>query len=433
MTPPSNRHRPLRIWQWNANGLHFKRNTLQQHIRQLDPESTPDVLLLQETHSEQILTMPGYHAYAIPPSARGEGAGTAQGVSILVKKGITCIEHPPIAASPIEHGVAEIVLGRRKSKESIFVVTAYSNPRHYRQRFRHFFRRLIQLAGSNTVLVGGDFNAPHQAWDYPRTTAKGRSLHDEAADTGFLLLNDTTFHTRIGTSVQRDTNPDLTFHRPAPHCAAAQWSHTGHSLGSDHYILEVLVPTSQAVLSAKRRTQHLTDWDAFRHELEQLDTLDGRDNIQAITEWTQTLQRVKKRTTRAVEVPEQVDSVDSHLAHMLEARQSLQRRWKRYRSSRNLRKKIAQLNREIEKYCATLCRQQWHAVCQQAGGQLHVGRTWHLLRYLLDPAESKTTQRTQLERTIHRGLPRHDPLPAREISPHHPICKASTIWRSRQP
>lgn len=353
-----------------------------------------------------------------------EGAGTAQGVSILVKKGITCIEHPPIAASPIEHGVAEIVLGRRKSKESIFVVTAYSNPRHYRQRFRHFFRRLIQLAGSNTVLVGGDFNASHQAWDYPRTTAKGRSLHDEAADTGFLLVNDTTFHTRIGTSVQQDTNPDLTFHRPAPHCAVAQWSHTGHSLGSDHYILEVLIPTSQAVLTAKRRTQHLTDWDAFRHELEQLDALDGRDNIQAITEWTQTLQRVKKPGGQCRQSPSPHAQSPTVPATQVEAipkqPKPTQKNCPTQQGNREiLRNSLpSTVARSVPTSLGpTSCRTRMASAPIPA-------RPSEVQDHPAYPARAYDTSDDARER-----LPRHDPLPAREISPHHPICKASTIWR----
>ncbi|XP_077551582.1 uncharacterized protein LOC144165356 [Haemaphysalis longicornis] len=51
-----------------------------------------------------------------------------------------------------------------------------------------------------------------------------------------------------------------------------------------------------------------------------------------------------------------------------------------------------QLNREIEKHCAVYCGQQWHAVCQEADGQIQKSRTWQLLRHLLDESKTKGTQ-----------------------------------------
>ncbi|KAH9364402.1 hypothetical protein HPB48_012139 [Haemaphysalis longicornis] len=42
------------------------------------------------------------------------------------------------------------------------------------------------------------------------------AIRASKAHAGFYLLNDPTAYTRIGTSAQRDTNPDLTFHKPTP-------------------------------------------------------------------------------------------------------------------------------------------------------------------------------------------------------------------------
>lgn len=68
-----------------------------------------------------------------------------------------------------------------------------------------------QLAEDNAALMCRDFNAPHTAWGYPKTTAKGRSLFEETTDAGYQLLNDPAAYTKQGTSVQRDTIPDLAF------------------------------------------------------------------------------------------------------------------------------------------------------------------------------------------------------------------------------
>lgn len=64
----------LVVWQWNANGLRGKKASLQQYIGQAGRR--PDVILLQETHSEAPPSILGYRSYASPPSARTVGKST---------------------------------------------------------------------------------------------------------------------------------------------------------------------------------------------------------------------------------------------------------------------------------------------------------------------------------------------------------------------
>lgn len=392
---PLNSPRDLLIWHWNCNGFHFKRAVLQQHIQQAP--RPPDVILLQETHSEAPPTLPGYRSHASPPSARAAGKGTSQGVCTFVRKGITFVEHALLSKSAIEHCVVELVTGKKR-KESTYIVNIYSNPKHYQQRFRTLMHKTRQLATDNTILLCGDFNASHQDWGYTATNAKGRNLSDEATDAGFHILNDFAAFTRIGTSVHRDTNPDLTLYRPARNGMHARWRNTGQSLGSDHFIVEVLVPLRSAMQAPNTRKHNITDWNAFRTSMESVPT-----DIEDIEQWTQALRTATETATSEIETDESVANVDSRLAHLIEASQSLRRRWKGQRHNTKLRKKIAKINREIEKHCAVLCRQQWHAVCQEADGQMHKSRTWNLLRYLLDETKSKGTQRHSLARTLHRA------------------------------
>ncbi|KAH7953315.1 hypothetical protein HPB49_007030 [Dermacentor silvarum] len=99
--------------------------------------------------------------------------------------------------------------------------------------------------------------------------------------------------------------------------------------------------------------------------------------------------------------------MDPRLAHLIEARQSRQRRWKRMRHNRTLRKRIAHLGREIEKYSTQLCVQQWHAICNEADGQLHASRTWKLLRHLRDETQSKSFQQHRLAQILHAAIKEH--------------------------
>ncbi|KAH8009892.1 hypothetical protein HPB51_021690 [Rhipicephalus microplus] len=93
--------------------------------------------------------------------------------------------------------------------------------------------------------------------------------------------------------------------------------------------------------------------------------------------------------------------MDPRLAHLLKARRSLQNRWRRQRHNRKLRKKIAELGREIERHSRQLCSQQWFALCSQADEQLHHGGTWKLLRQLMDETKSCEYQRTRMAQILH--------------------------------
>ncbi|KAH7980245.1 hypothetical protein HPB49_014079 [Dermacentor silvarum] len=84
------------------------------------------------------------------------------------------------------------------------------------------------------------------------------------------------------------------------------------------------------------------------------------------------------------------------------ARQSLTKRWKRQRRNRKLARRIAELNNEISEYVAKLRKENWLQVCDGLQGQLSVGKTWKLLRHLIDPAGSKTANNRLLTKVRRR-------------------------------
>ncbi|KAH7953615.1 hypothetical protein HPB49_010600 [Dermacentor silvarum] len=129
--------------------------------------------------------------------------------------------------------------------------------------------------------------------------------------------------------------------------------------------------------------------------------------IEDLEKWTRSLVDAVARVSTEVETEESIPTMDPRLAHLIEARQSLQRRWKRMRHNRTLRKRIAHLGREIEKYSTQLCVQQWHAICNEADGQLHASRTWKLLRHLRDETQSKSFQQHRLAQILHAAIKEH--------------------------
>ncbi|KAL3235432.1 hypothetical protein MRX96_003319 [Rhipicephalus microplus] len=138
----------LLIWQWNPNGIQGRKASLQQYIKQ--STKRPDVIILQETHSETPPTLPGYRSFAKPPPVHEQlGKAQGRGVCTLVKKNLTSIDNELLPNGAIEHSTVEIVTGKRKRRESTFIINVYSNPKHFQQKFRTLVHKAQQLAGSN--------------------------------------------------------------------------------------------------------------------------------------------------------------------------------------------------------------------------------------------------------------------------------------------
>ncbi|KAH7946475.1 hypothetical protein HPB49_025547 [Dermacentor silvarum] len=145
-TPPV---RDLLVWHWNCNGFTGKRAVLLQHLQQQTRK--PDVIMIQETHSEETPRLPGYGSNDSPPSERDTSKGKGRGVCTFVRKGITFMEHELIGRSAIEHCTVEVITGKKR-KESTFLVNVYSNPSHGQQKFKALLHKASRVAGSNTLL-----------------------------------------------------------------------------------------------------------------------------------------------------------------------------------------------------------------------------------------------------------------------------------------
>ncbi|KAL3220434.1 hypothetical protein MRX96_050378 [Rhipicephalus microplus] len=134
---------------------------------------------------------------------------------------------------------------------------------------------------------------------------------------------------------------------------------------------------------------------SFRYGSIQLGEVDNTD------EWSAKLLAATEGAIEEIDAPEEIETMGPRQAHLLEARRSLQKRWRWQRPNRKLRKKIAELGREIERHSRQLCSQQWFALCSQADGQLHRGGAWKLLRQLMDEIMSCEYQRTRMAQILH--------------------------------
>lgn len=145
----------FRIWHWNANGFQRRKALLQQILGTI--AEPPEIIMIQETHSEDPPKLPGYRVHAAPPSARVHGKGAAQGVCIFIRKGITFIplDPPQGSQTALEMCAIEVVVGKKSHRTSLTAVNVYSNPQHGHQRFKTMFQRARQLTPGALCVVGG--------------------------------------------------------------------------------------------------------------------------------------------------------------------------------------------------------------------------------------------------------------------------------------
>lgn len=370
------------VWQWNCRGLGKKRHNLQMHISTHDP--CPTVIALQEPGLKVKLT--GYQTIQSPNNPF---------TATLVHRNVS-VESTPIEGTDIPHDFVILYPPARQALR-LYVLNVYSSPKAIAHNFNSLFTHAIRAAQHHPLLILGDFNAPHLAWGYHRTSPKGRRLWDLVQTKRLTIESDPTTPTRMGNSVQRDTMPDLSLSRNI-HCL--RWHSTPHSLGSDHFIIALDLQPIHS-LASKPRQQYLTNWHQFRTESEQISPPTSID-ASSLTTWIAELLTAKRSQDRPLEPEIPSDVVDTRLHHLWEAYRSIERRWRAGKHRRRLRARLAQLQKTIEAHALELARLQWAQLCDQMRGNLGMRRTWHLLRHLLDPSSSRTQTQSRLTQLVHK-------------------------------
>ncbi|KAG0433216.1 hypothetical protein HPB47_020125 [Ixodes persulcatus] len=338
--------------------------------------------MVQETINQEP-KLSGYRVHAKGPE-QGQ-----RGICTFVRRGVNSLEHDCKGDPKLEKQTVEIIVG----KESIFLTNVYSNPKQNRQSFKHLFHENLRWAGESTLVVAGDFNAPHTYWGHKAVTVKGRNLLQDATEADLQLITDPRQPTLMGRkSTDRDTTPDLVFTNEGE----TTWTNTKEDLGSDHFIVEIQIPLKGKARTPRKLT--FTDWEVFREAA-------PKGEITDIEAWTKKLQRAATAATREIETTEDTDGkMDSSLAHLIEAKQSITNRWRQQRLNRRLRKKIAELNKKIQEHCTKLSSQQWDDMCHKADKQMHNGATWRLLRHLIDETKTKGYQHNRMAGIVQTAI-----------------------------
>ncbi|KAG0429210.1 hypothetical protein HPB47_023854, partial [Ixodes persulcatus] len=345
------------------------RERVYMHRRRRSPRS---LTVWPYKNQKRLAKIFGYKSY-------GKDAQDKTLVTTMVKRNIPVIEHET-GVSTVDHILIETISHEKKDRRSIIVLNVYSSPSK-RHRFASLFKASTNIAKRQTLLVAGDFNAPHPDWG---------NLWNNSHEYGLSLITDPDQPTRRGNHRNQDTTPDLTVVKGTED---ALRSNTWEDLGSDHFVLCI---TTTGPAKPKGKRCKITEWDAFREILEKY----GTEDIVNIEEWSESLRAVAERATKVVPEKANVAVADSRLLHLWEAKAKLEQRLRTQKGNRSLRRRRAQLSRTIEAHANQVTSQQWQDTCDGFDGQPNVPRTWNILRHLFDPEGNKTAQRNKALGTL---------------------------------
>ncbi|KAH9377728.1 hypothetical protein HPB48_015878 [Haemaphysalis longicornis] len=226
------------------------------------------------------------------------------------------------------------------------ILNFYNPPKEYTlfKPLIHFSSRLYRDCD---FIIGGDFNAPHVIWGYPRTLRPGRILNDTLNGAQMTVYNKPPFHYSRGYKHQQSTMPDLTAGRGV---RDVTWNVTDERLLSDHYIIQITIPT--CIRSPKRKIS-LTNWKIFR---------DIRDTSQRMVISRTGL----KHSNRPTNKPHRNVSLQPHqttqtliLSVSGRGENDSCAPFATQPNNSRLAERVAELTEHIKEHCATLAKDQW--------------------------------------------------------------------------
>ncbi|KAH7966610.1 hypothetical protein HPB49_018006 [Dermacentor silvarum] len=158
-------HNSFQIIQWLCKGFRRKCDPLQQIIA--NSLSPPDIIAIQDANVCRKL-----RGYAVTPS---DSTDLLQVVTYVCNS-LHYTVHD--ITSPIAHTFIEI-LPRTPAQSPLFILNCHLLPRQPIHLLRPLLQSVTLMAGSNPILVAGDFNCAHVDWGYRRTNHRGTVLYNE--------------------------------------------------------------------------------------------------------------------------------------------------------------------------------------------------------------------------------------------------------------
>lgn len=170
--------RSLKLGFFNINGIQGQRDELATFLR----DHQLDVLLIQETFLKPHLRDPRIANYQLVRNDRSRCH--KGGTLIYYKNSLHCIPLiPPTLESLLEVSVCRLAM---TGHQPITIVSAYFPPANTAEDHSLFVKDLTTIFGlSDSVILAGDLNAKHPAWNSTITSPRGRVVFNLSSTLNF--------------------------------------------------------------------------------------------------------------------------------------------------------------------------------------------------------------------------------------------------------
>lgn len=252
--------RPLRILQWNSEGINTKLSELKVFLE----EYKIDIALIQESKLTEKKASPSFKGYAVIRGDRKGAEHPGGGLLTLIKETIVFKENGHSQRDGVEMLSVSV---HQSGKRWLSINNIYAPPRQGLD--------LSWIPVEENHIIAGDFNGHNPVWDEEQPSdPRGEHILDWMLDNGLECKNNPNDPTRLNPGTAGHSSPDVTFVSPSI-APKTKWTVVDETaMGSDHYpiIVEVKDSNVQTISTTPFRTRWRTkdvNWEEFRGAVEE--------------------------------------------------------------------------------------------------------------------------------------------------------------------
>lgn len=231
---------------WNAQSLNNKKSELTQYIEKNDIK----IILISETwlSTSSSINIPHFSLYR---ADRSHG-----GVCIFIHKSISHTFFKQIST----HYAEAIFIKIHCPRGDITVGSIYCSPSASRIQAKEFFQKALNISGP--VIIAGDFNAKHKAWNNNKFDYKGIDLFNLCSKSNFEI------HGPNGpTLIPSRGNPSAVDLVICKSILGLDNPMVDNSLSSDHCPIQFRIPINPTRNDIRIFNYSKADWKMFREIL----------------------------------------------------------------------------------------------------------------------------------------------------------------------
>lgn len=306
-----------------------------------------DIMVVSETHltENHRFHVRGYNVYRHDKTVRSGG------IAILVK---SSIPHRTIDSPDIDESFENICI---ELADETVLVGVYKNPRYELKTAD--LNNIFSLAPR--VVVIGDMNSRHPAWNCPTPNGSGIVLHRYTLDHDRILLHHPDEPTHYPANGGRPSTIDLVLTKGNLDPSSVQ---VFKEMNSDHYpiVFEMLSRVADD-RSRSFRDFRSTNWVAFRRNFdEHLGTIPPISNVASIDNvldhFIQSIQIARDSNQTIKQVREDRDCLPNNILNLISLKNRVRRRFQQTRLLAD-RILVAQISRQIRESIANYRDDKW--------------------------------------------------------------------------